>query len=170
MHMGMQSFTRGVESRFYPVVRFVDRITWVVLFIMMLMTMADVFLRKFSNLSILGTVELTELMMIIVVFCSLAECQAGDGHIKVDLVLKRFSPRVQSIFDVITQLICFGLFSMMTGAIWRHANSMKEWGEVTVDLALPLFPFIYVAVIGCALLALVLLIKALVALSEVMKS
>ena len=47
---------------------------------------------------------------------------------------------------------------------------MKEWGEVTVDLALPLYPFIYVAVIGCALLALVLLIKALVACSEVMES
>ena len=88
--MGMHSFTQRVESRFYPIVRFVDRITWVVLFIMMLMTMADVFLRKFSNLSILGTVELTELMMIVIVFCSLAECQAGDGHIKVDLVLKRF--------------------------------------------------------------------------------
>ena len=168
--MEMHRFTRGLEARFYPVVRFVDRITWVVLFMMMLMTMADVFLRKFSNQSILGTVELTELMMIVVVFCSLAECQTGDGHIKVDLVLKRFSPRVQSIFDVFTQFTCFALFSLMTGAIWRHARSMREWGEVTVDLSLPLYPFIYVAVVGCALLALVLLIKALVALSEVMAS
>jgi TRAP-type C4-dicarboxylate transport system permease small subunit len=168
--MGIRGFTRGVESRFYPIARFVDRITWVFLFIMMLMTMADVLLRKFSNLSILGTVELTELMMIIVVFSSLAECQVGDGHIKVDLVLKRFSPKVQSIFDVFTQFVCFALFSMMSLAIWQHANRMKEWGEVTIDLALPLYPFIYVAVIGCALLALVLLIKALVALSVVMES
>lgn len=168
--MRMQSVTRSFESWFYPVVRFVDRITWIVLFIMMLMTMADVLLRKFSNLSILGTVELTELMMIILVFSSLAECQVHDGHIKVDLVLKRFSPRVQSIFDVFTQCICFALFSMMSWAIWRNANRMKEWGEVTIDLALPVYPFIYVAVIGCALLALVLLIKALVALSMAMQS
>jgi len=168
--MRMRGFTRKVESRFYPIVRFVDRITWVFLFIMMLMTMADVLLRKFSNLSILGTVELTELMMIIVVFSSLAECQVGDGHIKVDLVLKRFSPKVQSIFDVFTQFVCFALFSMMSLAIWQHANRMKEWGEVTIDLALPLYPFIYVAVIGCALLAFVLLIKALAALSVVMES
>jgi len=166
----MRGFTRGIESRFYPIVRFVDRITWVFLFIMMLMTMADVLLRKFSNLSILGTVELTELMMIIIVFSSLAECQVGDGHIKVDLVLKRFSPKVQSIFDVFTQFVCFALFSMMSLAIWQHANRMKEWGEVTIDLALPLYPFIYVAVIGCALLAFVLLIKALAALSAVMES
>ncbi|MBW1848168.1 MAG: TRAP transporter small permease [Deltaproteobacteria bacterium] len=168
--MNMRNFNRAAESRFFPVVRFVDRITWVVLFIMMLMTMTDVFLRKFSNLSILGTVELTELMMIIIVFCSLAQCQANDGHIKVDLVLKRFSPRLQSIFDVITQFICFALFSTMTYAIWRHANSMKGWGEITVDLALPVYPFIYIAVVGCALLALVLLIKTLVALSEVIES
>ena len=168
--MNMRNFNRAAESCFLPVVRFVDRITWVVLFIMMLMTMTDVFLRKFSNLSILGTVELTELMMIIIVFCSLAQCQANDGHIKVDLVLKRLSPRLQSIFDVITQFICFALFSTMTYAIWRHANSMKEWGEITVDLALPVYPFIYIAVVGCALLALVLLIKTLAALSEVIQS
>ena len=47
---------------------------------------------------------------------------------------------------------------------------MKEWGEVTVDLALPVYPFIYIAVVGCALLALVLLIKTLAALSEVIES
>lgn len=161
---------RRVESRIYPIIRFVDRVTWVVLFIMMIMTITDVLLRKFSNISILGTVELTELMMIVVVFSSLAECQVHDGHIKVDLVLKGFSPRVQSLFDVITQSICFFLFSLMTWAIWRHAESMKEWGEVTVDLALPVYPFIYVAVVGCALLALVLFIKALVALSELLES
>jgi TRAP-type transport system small permease protein len=168
--MGMNKVTHGIESRFYLMVRFMDRITWVVLFIMMLMTITDVLLRKCSNLSILGTVELTELMMIIIVFSSLAECQVHDGHIKVDLVLKRFSPRVQSIFDVFTQFICFALFSMMSWAIWRNANRMKEWGEVTIDLALPVYPFVYVAVIGCALLAFVLLIKALVALSMAMQS
>ena len=168
--MKTTDLNRKVESRIYPIIRFVDRVTWVVLFIMMIMTMTDVFLRKFSNISILGTVELTELMMIIVVFCSLAECQVHDGHIKVDLVLKRFSPRVQSLFDVITQSVCFLLFSMMTWAILRHANSIKEWGEVTVDLALPVYPFIYVAVVGCALLALVLFIKALVAVSELLES
>jgi TRAP-type C4-dicarboxylate transport system permease small subunit len=168
--MKTTDLNRKVESRIYPIIRFVDRVTWVVLFIMMIMTMTDVFLRKFSNISILGTVELTELMMIIVVFCSLAECQVHDGHIKVDLVLKRFSPKVQSLFDVITQSICFLLFSMMTWAILRQANNIKEWGEVTVDLALPIYPFIYVAVVGCALLALVLFIKALVAVSELLES
>ena len=168
--MKTADLNRKVESRIYLIIRYVDRVTWVVLFIMMIMTRTDVFLRKFSNLSILGTVELTELLMIIVVFCSLAECQVHDGHIKVDLVLKRFSPRVQSLFDVFTQSICFLLFSLMTWAIWRHAGSMKEWGEVTVDLALPVYPFIYVAVAGCALLALVLLVKALVALSDVFES
>lgn len=168
--MKTADLNRKVESRIYPIIRYVDRVTWVVLFIMMIMTITDVFLRKFSNLSILGTVELTELLMIIVVFCSLAECQVHDGHIKVDLVIKRFSPRVQSLFDVFTQSICFLLFSLMTWAIWRHACSMKEWGEVTVDLALPVYPFIYVAVAGCALLALVLLVKALMALSDVFES
>lgn len=167
--MTLKRVTTGLEKTLYPLARYLDRITWVVLFIMMVMTMTDVFLRKFSNLSLLGTVELTEIMMIIVVFCSLAECQVHDGHIKVDLVLKRLSPRVQSLFDVLTQFICFLLFSFMTVAIYRHASNMKEWGEVTIDLALPFYPFVYVAVVGCGMLALILFIKVLVALREVME-
>ncbi|MBW1721475.1 MAG: TRAP transporter small permease [Deltaproteobacteria bacterium] len=169
--MKTSSDKKGIlEKILFPLAKYLDRITWLLLFIMMMITVTDVFLRKFTSWSVLGSVELTEMMMIMVVFCSLAECQVHDGHIKVDLILKQFSPRVQSIFDIVTQFICFVLFSLMTWAIYRHANNMREWGEVTLDLALPVYPFVYVAVVGCGLLALVLLAKALAALHEVVES
>jgi TRAP-type C4-dicarboxylate transport system permease small subunit len=134
---------------------------------MMLMTMTDVLLRKFTNYSILGTVELTELMMVIVIFCSLAQCEVNDGHIKVDLVFKRFRPRMRLVVDTITQFLCFALFSLMAWAMYRHAVNVKEWGEITFDLGFPLYPFVYVASFGCLLLALVLLFKTLVVLHKV---
>ena len=168
--MDVRSLSSVVAKGLYPVTRFMDRITWAVLFFMMLMTMLDVFLRKFFNASILGTVEVTEMSMVVVVFFALAECQVHDGHIKVDLVLKKCSPRVQALCDVFTQFVSFLLFCFMTAALFRYAESMRAWGEVTLDLAMPVYPFVYVAALGTGLLALVLLVKVLVAFSEVFES
>lgn len=166
--MHITQITQGFERILYPVVRFMDRITWVILFFMMLMTMADVLLRKFFNQSILGTVEITELLMAVVVFCSIAECQVNEGHIRVDLVMKKFSPRVRAIVDTLTQSLCFILFCFITAATFHHAGGMRAGGEVTLDLGIPVYPIVYVVSFGCALLALVLLVKALLALGEVL--
>ena len=168
--MQLTPLTQSLQRIIYPVVRFMDRITWVVLFCMMLMTMADVLLRKFFNLSILGTVEITEQLMAVVVFCSIAECQVNEDHIQVDLVLKRFSPRVRAIVDTFTQSLCFIIFCFITTATFHHAGSMRAGGEVTLDLGIPIYPVVYVVSLGCGLLALVLLVKALLALGEVLEA
>ena len=63
--MTLDRLKRSMQQGLFPVIKVIDRVTWAFLFLMMLMTMIDVLLRKFTNLSILGTVELTELMMVI---------------------------------------------------------------------------------------------------------
>ncbi len=160
----MKKAFKTLEGNLFKVTRFVDRISWVMLFFLMLMTTIQVILRKFTHHAILGTVEMTELAMAFIVFCSLAECQVHEGHIKVDLILSRFSPRVQACFDVFTQGACFGVFSFMTWALFSQAEVLKRAGEVTMDLSIPVYPFVYVAAFGCVLLALVLLAKSLRAL------
>lgn len=162
----MKRLATTLERLLYPVTRVIDRVSWIVLFLLMMMTITQVFLRKLTNHSLLGTVELTELSMVFIVFCALAECQVHEGHIKVDLVLSRLNPRIQALIDVFTQFACFVIFTFMTWALFSQASATKEAGEITVDLGLPLYPFIYVAAFGCTLLALVLLIKSLRALSD----
>ncbi len=159
-----------MQQGLFPVIKVIDRVTWAFLFLMMLMTMIDVLLRKFTNLSILGTVELTELMMVIVIFGSLAQCEVDGGHIKVDLILKRLKPKTQAIVDVFTQLASSVLFALMSWALYMQAKDIKEWGEVTMDLRLPLYPFVYIASFGCAILVMALLFKTLVALIKVVKA
>ena len=168
--MTLDRLKGSVQFWLFPIIKVIDRVTWVVLFLMMLMTMIDVLLRKFTNLSILGTVELTELMMVIVIFGSLAQCEVDGGHIKVDLILKRLKPRTQAIIDVFTQLACSILFALMTWALFLQASDIKEWGEVTMDLRLPLYPFVYIASFGCAVLVIALSFKTLMALIEVIES
>lgn len=168
--MKIERLIKGTEKGFFPFVRFMDRITWVVLFFMMCMTSTDVILRKTLNQSILGSVELTEMLLTVVIFCALAQCQLNNGHIQVDLIYKKLSPRLQKFCDLITQTLCTVLFVLITIGTYRHGKEMREWGEVSMDLELPIFPFVYIASFGCALLAIVLLLRALAALKEVIDS
>jgi TRAP-type C4-dicarboxylate transport system permease small subunit len=153
-----------------PLSKFMSRISWAVLFLMMLLTITDVVLRKTLSQSILGTVEITEFMLVIVIFFALANTEILNGHVKVDLVMSRFSGRVQSFVDMITQFVCFILSVMITWSTLIYSKEMRASAEVTQDLWIPIYPFIYVVALGSAVLALTLLIKFFLALGKVVKS
>jgi TRAP-type C4-dicarboxylate transport system permease small subunit len=136
---------------------------------MMLLTIADVFLRKTFSKSILGTVEVTEFMMVILVFFALAQTEVLNGHVKVDLVMSRFGEHTQALVDTITQLVCFLLLGLFTWSALVYSGKMRASAEVSQDLWLPIYPFVYVVVAGCALLSLTLLIKFLIALVKMIK-
>ncbi len=159
-----------VESKLYPVVRFIDKLSWIMMFALMTMTALDLILRNFSNTSVLGSIELTELMMVIIVFCSLAQCEADDGHIRINLIMDKFGPKVRNYADIFTQMICTIVFSLMSLSIFHHAADMKKFGEVTMDLLIPLYPFVYIASFGSATMALVLLSKTIINILKAVKS
>ena len=155
---------QGLESWVHPISKLMSRIASVILFLMMLLTIADVFLRKVFSKSILGTVELTEFMLVILIFFSLAQTEIMNGHVKVDLVVGRFSERAQRFVDMITQFICFLLSGLITWFTLIYSGKMRAVGEVSQDLWIPIYPFIYVVAAGCAILSFTLLIKFFMAL------
>ena len=153
-----------------PLSKIMSKISWAVLFLMMLLTITDVILRKTLSQSILGTVEISEFMLVIVIFCALANTETINGHVKVDLVMSRFSGRVQGFMDMITQFVCFVFSVMITWSTLIYSEEMRASAEVTQDLWIPIYPFIYVVALGSAVLALTLLIKFFLALRKVVKS
>lgn len=157
---------RALRNALFHFAALLDRISWVVLFVMMAMTMADVLLRKFTNITIIGCGEMTEMMMAVVVFCSLAQCEINDGHIRIDLIMGRVSPKMQALVDTLTQTCCFVLFCLVAVSTFRHGLEIREWQEVSIDLAIPIYPFIFIAGFGSALLALILLFKTITRFSE----
>lgn len=153
-----------------PLSKIMSKISWAVLFLMMLLTITDVVLRKTLSQSILGTVEITEFMLVIVIFFALANTEIINGHVKVDLVMSRFSGRVQGFVDMITQFVCFILSVLITWSTLIYSEEMRASAEVTQDLWIPIYPFIYVVALGSAVLALTLLIKFFLALRKVVKT
>jgi len=168
--MNIERLNQNFQSRIYPISKKLDRIASIILFFMMLLTVADVFLRKVFSRPIMGSVEVTEFMMVGLVFFSLAQTEVLNRHVKVDLLMSRLGERTQGLIDMITQFVCFLLFGAITWSTLVYSAKMRASGEVSQDLWIPIYPFVYIVVVGCALLSLILFIKFFIALIGMVKS
>jgi TRAP-type C4-dicarboxylate transport system permease small subunit len=137
--------------------RIVNSIAAAFLFILMLLTCSDVILRYLFNKPIMGSFELTEFIMAIIVSFSLANCALQKGHIRVDLVVIMLPKRVQGIMNSIANLAFLVLFALITWRIVPRAMQMIEVNQVALILRIPVAPFVLIVAIGTAVLCLVLL-------------
>jgi TRAP-type C4-dicarboxylate transport system permease small subunit len=109
-------------------------------------------------------------MLVVLIFFSLAQTEVLNGHVKVDLILSRFGERTQGIVDMMTQFACFLLLGLVTWSALVYSEKMRASGEVSQDLWIPVYPFIYTVAVGCGILALTMLIKFFMALTKTLKS
>src|SRR4030067_2211164 len=84
-----------------------------VLFLMMLLTVADVLLRATVNKPIIGTTEITEQMMVAIVFLGFGWCALQGRHIRRDLFASRYPPGTQWVIDLIMNFVGLVLVAMM---------------------------------------------------------
>ncbi len=153
-------------KRFAAATDLVNRFAAGVLFAMMLLTVADVSLRKLLSRGILGTLELTEFMMVGLVFFSLGRVEMVDRNITVDLVARSMGPRTRLAMAIVTRLVCSAFFGLATVSLFVYAQAIQGSHEATVDLLIPRYPFVWAAAAGCAVLAMTLLVKCLADVTE----
>ena len=155
---GINSTARGINS-----------VGVTALTLLMLLTAVDVCLRYIFGRPITGAYELNEFMMAILVAFGLAYAAVQKGHINVDVILSRSSPRSQAVINSITALLSLGFFILMTWRCILYAEKMRGGGYESQSLAIPIYPFVYAVALGCAILVLVLLIFLREQLVEVTK-
>ena len=139
--------------------RIMNMFAGVVLAAMMLLTVSDVFLRYFFRRPIIGATEITESMMACIAFFALAWCAAQRSHLKVDLVISIFSPRVQALFDTLTGLAGLIMVVLITWRNFIEAVAIRQLNIVSSLVKIPAFPFYYVIALGCAVLCLVMAVQ-----------
>lgn len=136
------------------------------LVVLLALTVVDVGGRYLFNRPLLGALELSEFMLVFLVFCGLAYTDLRNGHVTVDVVVERFPPRLQGVFDGIAALLGTGLWAVIGWRSAVQAEKVRVAGEVSSNLVLPIYPFIWTAAIGSSLFACVLLIRALKAFAR----
>lgn len=128
----------------------------IALTIMMLLTAADVILRIWGT-AIVGSFELVEFLMAIVVPLSIAYCEKKRQHICVDLIVQNFPKKVQPWFDLITSIITVVLYFVIVSQCWLYIGTVKEDQLTSSVLLWDVWPFTIPCVIGFLLTALLLI-------------
>jgi TRAP-type C4-dicarboxylate transport system permease small subunit len=123
----------------------------VILGFMMMLTVVDVFLRYIFNAPITGAIEISELMMVVLVFPALGWIAIERSHIRVDLVVTLLSRRVGLIVEIITLLLTVGTYGYIT---WQSILESREVDMTTSLLSVPEAPFHWVMTGGFLILCL----------------
>jgi TRAP-type C4-dicarboxylate transport system permease small subunit len=127
----------------------------VALFAIMALTFFDVLGRKFLSESIPGSLELTELLMVVVIFAALPLVSLRGEHVLFDSLDNTFSPRVVFIQKAVIHLVIAIMLLGLAWLMWRTGSQFLQTGETTAQLKLSKAPFIYGMSAMCAVAGLV---------------
>ena len=123
---------------------------------MMLLTCVDVVGRGFGH-PIFGSVEIVGYLAILSVVMAMPYTHQVRGHIGVEIIVRLFSEKTQTIIDICTGIISLILFAIVTWRMTVYANTMKESGEVSMNLEFPEHLVIYVTALCLLTFTLVIL-------------
>jgi len=135
------------------------------LFLMMLLTCADVLLRFFGH-PILGTFDIVSFLGIFIVAFSLAYTQLNKGHVAIEYIVGRLPSRSQSVAKTLTYLISTTFFAVLCWESFIFANDLRMSGEVSATAEIPVFPFGYSLAVACFSITLVLFVDFLKSIKQ----
>lgn len=122
---------------------------------LMLLTFADVMLRSFFNKPIPGTFEISQYILAVFILLGAAYTQQVKGHVGVDFVTSRLSPRFRAICEILTTLLSLFIIAIVVWQGWVVGIDEKA---VSDQLRIPQYPFKVLVAVGGFLLWLELLI------------
>jgi len=112
-------------------------------------TTGDVVGRYVFNNPLPASLEFTLILLTLITFLGIAHVQARGGHMRLEFLLRRLSPRGQVILDILAILIGLFIFATATWQGWKwfmealatHEEMMGQW-------ELPAYPARLIFTIG----------------------
>lgn len=140
-----------------PVLRLIERLQWtqtriaaVALMVMMLVTVADVFMRYVFNSPVRGSYDMVEATLVIFVFHGMAAGFFRRANIVIDLIDTVVGRRLVALLirmsDVLSVVALVVIAWAMTGPAWQA----YDYGDRKLELDMPIYYLWIVALLGIA--------------------
>lgn len=110
------------------------------LFTIMWLTLFDVTGRKFLNHSVPGGLELTEILMVVVIFGALPLVSWRGEHVVFDSLDHLIPPLLKDIQNRLVELVCAITFGGLAWLLMQRAQRFAEYGDTTVYLQFSIAP------------------------------
>jgi TRAP-type C4-dicarboxylate transport system permease small subunit len=148
-----------MESKLDVFLKFVNKILNLIggtaLTVMMLLTVSDVIMRSLGY-PILGAYELVAMLLAVVIGFTIPKVSLDKGHVIMEFLLERLSPKGRAVMITCTRLLCIALFAIIGYNLFLIAREFSMSGEVSSTLKIPFFPIAYCVGVCCFVECLVL--------------
>ena len=129
------------------------------LFCMMVLTFFDVVGRYLLNKPIRGGFEITELLLLVLIFAGLPLVSHADEHVTMDFIDRILPDRLAGVWVRVMHAICVAIMAFLTWQVWIKAGKIAAYGDTTDVLRIPVTPFVYFMTAMMALTSLVHVFK-----------
>lgn len=103
-------------------------------------TLVDVIGRYLFNSPLSGGTEMTQLLVMAIVFTGLPAICLDDGHVAVDLFTSMMPEWMLAVQLFIARLFVAGVLGLVCWQLWQHGLRLETWNQTTIYLTMPLAP------------------------------
>jgi TRAP-type C4-dicarboxylate transport system permease small subunit len=114
-----------------------------ILFAMMLLTVVDVGARYLFNRPVRGAFEVTELLLLVLIFAGLPLVSFADEHAVMDFIDRLLGPRRQRQVVRLVQIVNAAFMFLLTWLVWLKADKIWAYRDATDVLRVLYGPFVY---------------------------
>ncbi len=127
-----------------PLAALCGTIAALALFAIMALTLVDVSGRKLISTSLPGALEVTELLMVAVIFAGLPLVSLQGEHVIFDSLDRLLPAWLRRVQQALVNLLCAAALAGLAWLMWSKAGQMADFGDTTAQLKLSLSPFVRV--------------------------
>ena len=118
----------------------VSVITYVGFFLIMLLTVADVTMRRFFNAPIAGSYEIVQYTLMASVFASFAYCQSERWHVHITMIIRLLPQKLRFAFYSLTGLVSTAVAGLLVYAAVQQAYLAFDRNFLSGVLRFPIYP------------------------------
>jgi TRAP-type C4-dicarboxylate transport system permease small subunit len=131
----------------------------VVLLAMMLLTVVDVVARYIFNRPLRGAFEVTELMLLVLIFAGLPLVSFADEHAVMDFIDRVVGRRGARVVERAVQVVNAAFMFLLCWLVWLKADKIWAYRDATDVLRIVYGPFVYFMAVTLALAGVIHLYK-----------
>jgi TRAP-type C4-dicarboxylate transport system permease small subunit len=131
-----------------------------ILFAMMLLTFVDVVARYVFSRPVRGAFEVTELMLVVLIFAGLPLVSYADEHVTMDFIDRLLGPRARARLERGVHVVTTAIMALLAWLVWLKADRIWGYRDATDVLRIVYGPFVYFMAVMIGLTGLIHLYKA----------
>jgi TRAP-type C4-dicarboxylate transport system permease small subunit len=131
-----------------------------ILLAMMLLTFVDVVARYLFNRPVAGAFEVTELMLVVLIFAGLPLVSYADEHVTMDFIDRLVGAGTRARLERGVHVVTAAVLALLAWLVWLKADRIWGYRDATDVLRILYGPFVYFMAVMIALTAVMHVWKA----------